>query len=138
MNVQFTIELPEERVRAIREVARLAEQPIESVIAEFVQFSIPPTQTIDTELADVQSMSTIRLWATVQKGLGFPEALDNRMLELVQKGKDGIITDAEQIELDELIIAYDKYILLRTEALVELQTRGYDVQSYLKASAPKP
>lgn len=138
MNVQFTIEIPEERVRAIREVARLAEQPIEAVISEFVQFSIPPTQTIDTELAEINKMSPIRLWAMVQKGLGFPEALDKRMLDLIKKSKDGVITDNEQAELDELIVAYDKYILLRTEALVELQQRGYDVQSYLKATAPKP
>ncbi len=138
MNVQFTIEIPEERVKTIREVARLAQQPVEVVISELVQFSIPPTQTIDTELAEVKTMSSIRLWAMVQKGLGFPEALDKQMINLIQKSKDGIITDAEQTELNELIVAYDKYTLLRTEALVELQERGYNVQSYLKETAPKP
>jgi hypothetical protein len=137
MAERFTIEIPEEKAQTMREIARLAKEPIERVIAELAQNQIAYSETIDTQLEEVNRFSTILLWSLVQRGLGFPPTLDKRMLDLIQKGKEGVISDTEQTELEELVVIYDKYVLLRTEALVELQERGYDIQHYLKENSPK-
>lgn len=137
MSERFTIELSEEQAQMMREIAHLAKQPIENIITEMLQYPSVSRETIDTQLQQINSFSTVRLWALVHAGLGFPPDLDARMLELIQKSKVGTISEDEQGELDELIVIYDKFVLLRTEALVELQERGYDVQSYLKANAPQ-
>lgn len=136
-NVRFTIELPQEDAETMREIARLSQQPIETVIAEMIQHSQYNNETIDTQLKQVQNYSSIRLWAMIQAGLGFPPMLDAQMLVLIQKSKDGTIFDKEHEELEDLRELYDKYVLLRTDALVELQERGYDIQNYLKETAPK-
>lgn len=137
MGERFTIEISEEHAQTMREIARLAKQPIEVVIAELAYHQITASETVDTQLEAVNRFSTIRLWSMVQRGLGFPDAIDTRMLDLIQKGKAGIISENEQEELNNLIVIYDKFVLLRTEALVELQERGYDIQGYLKENAPK-
>lgn len=136
MAERFTIELTEEKAQRMREIARLAGVLVESVISEMAEVQVASRETIDTQLEDVHSFSNIRLWSIVAGGLGFPESLDKRMLALIKKSKDSIITGIEQKELDELVVVYDKFVLLRTEALVELQERGYDIKGYLKENAP--
>ena len=136
MSERFTIELSEEYAQMMREIAQLANQPIEIVIAELAQLS--SSETIDTQLVHVNTFSTIRLWSTVHVGLMFPDFLNKRMSQLIQYSKQGNLSSAEQDELDDLIVLYDKYTLLRSYALVELQDRGYDIQTYLDENAPNP
>ena len=133
MSERFTIELSEEYAQIMREIAHLANQPIEIVIAELAQLS--SSETIDTQLAKVKTFSTIRLWSTVSVGLMFPDFLDNRMTNLIEQSEQGNLNETQENELDDLIVLYDKYILLRSYALVELQERGYDIQTCLDENA---
>lgn len=134
MAERFTIELPDQQAQSMREIARLADKPVETVIAEYFHFQIANGETIDTRLEETSSYSTIHLWMIVQRGLGFPSRLDKRMVELIQKGKEGIISETEQSELDALNDLYNKYVLLRARTLAELKHRGEDVRSFFEVS----
>lgn len=130
----YTIHLPEKLDHCLEQVAKDSGESCEDILSEWLISSLNGTRakSIDTRLEETSSYSTIHLWMIVQRGLGFPSRLDKRMVELIQKGKEGIISETEQSELEDLGVLYGKYVLLRTEALVELQERDYDIKGYFE------
>lgn len=70
-----------------------------------------------------------QLWALVHRKIAWPQ--DARLRELTALGKQGTLSTEEQAELESLIDAYDQYVLLRSQALLYLKRRGYDVEQRL-------
>lgn len=130
MAERFTIELPEERVNTFREIARLANESIESVIAELACINLLEA-TYLPQVEKIKSFSTIHLWSMVQRGLDFPSDSDKRMIELLQKSKaeDEHITKLEWLELENLNYLYNIYNELRANVLAELKNRDEDIES---------
>jgi hypothetical protein len=69
------------------------------------------------------------LWAIVNQRLSPSE--DTQLHELLAKGNAGTITETEKIRLQSLVEEVNRQMAERTEALAQLQERGYDVKSYL-------
>jgi hypothetical protein len=69
------------------------------------------------------------LWAIVNQRLSPSE--DAQLHELLAKGNADSITETEKIELQALVDEVNRQMAERTEALIQLQERGYDVKSYL-------
>lgn len=136
MSEQFTIEIPDTQAKFMRQLAELTMQSVEEILVEAIFHPLPPQVSIDEQLRDLTNYTDAQLWAIVLRGLLPPEQ-DALMLSLIQKDKADMITESERVELDELAILYDKIVLLRTNALVELQERDYPVQDYLKQNRPQ-
>lgn len=132
MGERFTIELPQERVNTFREIARLAYEPIESVIAEILIIKMRQIETADprhTLLEDISTFSTIYLWSIVQFEFGFPAELDKQMQSLLEKSQNsGEISTSEYIELENLYDRYDYSKQLRANVLAELKRRGEHIE----------
>ena len=69
------------------------------------------------------------LWAIVNQRL--TPAENGRMDVLMGKNSSGNITESERNELQTLVDKVNQQMLERTEALIELKERGYDINAYL-------
>jgi hypothetical protein len=79
----------------------------------------------------VNTLSNDALWTIVHEPLA-PD-VDARLSRLIHTGKTRDLSDTEQAELDALLKAYNAYVLRRSEAMLALKQRGYDVLAILKA-----
>jgi len=82
------------------------------------------------DLSLFESLSDVQLWDVIRQPFN---ALQNiRLHILTDKRQMGSgLTLAEQEEIGQLIQAYDRYVLIRSMAMVTLQKRGVDVLSEL-------
>ena len=79
---------------------------------------------------ELSQYSDTQLWGVVNQRLSRSYSL--RLQELSKHNKQGILSSSEQTELNSIIDMVDRYMLVRSEALLLLQQRGHDVRSYFK------
>jgi len=116
-----------------QEIATTSNRTVESVLLDGLALlfgALPDKQTTPDEL---QAYNDDQLWAMVHQRLAWTQ--DARLRELIERGKQENLTSAEQAELEALIDLVDHQMLLRSEALVLLKQRGYDVDQLLKRGA---
>ena len=96
---------------------------------------VPPLSSADlaTNLVALSGYSDPQLWAVVYQRLASPQS--QRLHELSANKKWERLTEDEQHELEDLLSSNDRAMLLRSEALRLLKSRGYDIESYLKRGA---
>jgi hypothetical protein len=80
---------------------------------------------------DLESLPDDELWAIVRRP--FSSTQDERLRELTARGKNGTLSDDEQIEIEQLVDAVDRYVLLRSQALLLLEGRGHNVEAKLSS-----
>ncbi len=124
-----TLQLPDELYESVQAAAEASERPLEEVLLESIGVLFRrPSADLERMLAELADYSDSQLWAVVYRRLPWTQSL--RLRELNAKGE---LTDAEQSELEQLIDLVDRYMLLRSEALLLLKQRGQDVDTYLGA-----
>lgn len=130
-----TLQLPDELYDSVQEAAEASDRAIEMVLLESLGllFRRPSAADIEAELRELTDYSDAQLWAVVYRRLPWTHSV--RLQELSQKNKQGQLTAAEQREIEQLIDLIDRYMLLRSEALLLLKQRGHDVETYLKLGA---
>lgn len=131
-----TLELPDTLYESVSEAAEASQRPVESLLVESLNILFqPPPQTSDmqSELDALVSHTDAQLWAVVYRRLAWTQSL--RLRELSALGKTRILNDGETAELDALLDLTDRYMLLRSEALLQLKTRGRDIQAYLQQAS---
>lgn len=131
-----TLEIPDDLYEQVQQVAEASDRSPEAVLLESIDvlFRQPAaTVSIDRLLNELPHYADAQLWAVVNRQLPWPQAL--RLRELSGRGKQGALAETEQTELNSLIDQVDRYMLLRSEALVLLQQRGYEINGYLKLGA---
>jgi hypothetical protein len=136
MSEQFTIEIPNSQANYMRQLAQLTKQSVEEILAEAIFHPIPPIASIDEQLIQVTHYTNAQLWSIILGGLGFPQEIDERMLVLIERGKQETLSLSGREELDDLMDLYDKYVLLRAKIITELRERGEDIQTYLQENKP--
>jgi hypothetical protein len=95
------------------------------LFGEFTDMAIEPEAL--KEFADEQ------LIAIVHQRLAWPH--DTRLRELMELGQLGQVTEEEITEMEDLVAKFDHQVLLRSEALLQLKRRGYDIDKLLKLGA---
>jgi hypothetical protein len=127
------LELPPEVLDRAQAVARASNRSVEAVIVESLAllFGTLPDAAIAPQA--LNAYTDAQLWAVVHQHLAWPQ--DSRLRELVERGKQGALADAERAELDQLVALVDRYMLLRSQALLLLKQRGYDVEQRLQLGA---
>jgi hypothetical protein len=78
----------------------------------------------------LESLSDDQLWAIVHRALVWPQ--DIRLRELTTLGQQGNLSVEEQAELERLVDQVDRYVVLRSQALLLLKQRGHDVEHRLR------
>jgi hypothetical protein len=134
MNHQsITLDLPDEVYERVRQAAEDSQRPVESVLLDTIALLFGG-KTIDAITpGNLDSLSDDQLWAVVHRPLAWPQ--DARLRELTALGKSGALSDDEQAEMDTLLDVVDRYVLVRSQALLLLKQRGYDVERRLKSGA---
>jgi len=126
------LQLPDKLYERIREVAANSNRPLENVLVDSLALLFGDWPD-ETPLESLQVFTDEQLWAIVYLRLGKPD--DERLQDLIELSKRGQLTVAEEGEMEQLLDTEDRYILLRSQALVLLKQRGHDVESRLKSGA---
>ena len=132
----ITLEIPDDLYRWVQQAAEASERSLEDVLLESIDvlFRQPSeTVSIDRQVNDLRGYSDAQLWAVVYRQLPWTQSL--RLRELSGLNQQGELKATDQRELDHLINQVDRYMLLRSEALLLLQQRGHEINNYLKMGA---
>ena len=128
------LQLPQELYERVRELAQGSHQPIEQILLDSLSLvfgDLPPESELNPDT--LQSLSDEQLWALVYRPLAWPQ--DARLRELTALSKLHPLSENEQAEMEALVGQVDRYVLLRSQALLLLKQRGYDVEMRLKRGA---
>jgi len=129
----ITLHIPDALYKQVEKAAQASERPIENVLLDSISLFVnyPETsQQLDKWVEQLTNYTDAQLWGVVYHRLAENDAL--RLSELGDKNKQGKLNTQERDELNNLLYLVDRDMLLRSEALLLLQQRGHDVESYLK------
>jgi hypothetical protein len=130
MNTQaVTIYLPNPLYERMRSTAQIQQRPIEKLLLDVVATGLPllddlPPELVD-EMAALALLNDAALWRAARRTL-LPDQHRQMDALLAKKGR-GELTPAEQQVLDHLLAEYEHVVLVRAQAAMLLQQRGYDV-----------
>ena len=128
-NQSITLNLPEHVYAQVQQTAEAFQQPIEALIIDAVEKSLPRLDDLPPELVDdiaaLPLLNDAALWAKARETLS--KAEQARLSDLLYQNSEGLITADERRELDKLVEATQRIMLIRAEVAVLLKQRGYDV-----------
>jgi hypothetical protein len=94
-------------------------------------FEIETNADVDAIMETMKNYTDVQLWIVV--GRRMATAKSQRMWELIAENKARKLAPAEDAELDVFLEEVDRDMLLRSEALLQLHKRGYDVSRFFNA-----
>jgi hypothetical protein len=130
MAVDVTLNIPEAMMQLAQKVAADAKVPVEVVLLDWLHHPVakPSLTNVDAQLEGLAALTDIQLWTVVHRHL---EAEQQRLDALVEKHESGNILSADEtqawVELTEWI---QTLLLLRSQALILLGERGFDVRRF--------
>lgn len=128
------LQLPESLYERVRQIAADSNRPLERVLVDSLALlfdDLPDSTELTPQLLD--ELSDEQLWAIVYRPLAW--AQDVRLRELTALGKWGGLSGDDPAEMERLVDQVDRCVLLRSQALLLLKQRGYDVERQLRLSA---
>ena len=122
---QIVLNLPQALRDRIEEVAKSTDRPVEDLVLEILKTYLTTPEPDLPAFDDLKMLADHQLWAIVYQHLSWTER--SRLREL---DKQSPLSDEEQAEKEGLLERIDQLMLLRSEALVLLKGRGYDIDAY--------
>lgn len=124
-----TLHLPDNIYQRIQRTAQLLQRPLEEFLLDAVTTALPllddlPPEMVD-DMAALALLNDAALWRTARSTLP-PTSQEQLDLLLDKKGR-GELTATEQQEIDQLLIDYERVVLIRAQAALLLKQREYDV-----------
>lgn len=125
-----TLQIPEILYQRLVNTAHATQRPLEKVILRALQIGSPPLwddvpEEFQAELAALDKLDNNTLWQLAQ---GRRKLADMGRYEILLEGNSqGILTEAERLELMSLRHEADLFMLLKAQAAVLLRWRGYSV-----------
>lgn len=121
------LHLPDDLYRRIARLSHLTGSPVEGVIMRMLSSSLPPlpddfAPDVRDALQSLEELSGAQLAAYATATL--PRKDYARLNVLRERRNDGVITPAEQAELDHLMQSADTLTLQKAYAAVLLKWRG--------------
>lgn len=124
----YHLELSQDVLNQIRQLAERGNRPVEDVMAEGLTLlfneAIP-----QIEPSALDQFTDLQLWIVVHARLSPAE--DNEMTTLIQTKKLGELDEARNAALDIMLHRLNRLNLLRSKALRLLKDRGHNVETYL-------
>ncbi len=127
------LELPDEVYERARQIAGETNRSVEAVLLDSLSLLFGGFPEANLTPDDLRRYSDEQLWAVVHQRFAWFQ--DTRLRELTVLGKQRRLSDEENAEMERLINLVDHVILLRSQALVLLKQRGYEVEKQLKLGA---
>ena len=128
------LQLPESLYERVRQIAADSHRPLEEVLVGSLALlfdDLPDNPALTPQL--LEALSDEQLWAIVFRPLAWTQ--DVRLRELTALGKAGALSADERAEIERLVDQLDRYVLLRSQALLLLKQRGHDVEHRLRIGA---
>ena len=110
-------------------IARDSNYTMESVLRDCLIMVLGMTVDSEAPTVSLNDFSDDQLWEIVNRRL--PWAQDSRLRELTARSKLEELEDQEYKELEDLLAALDRQILLRSRALLLMKNRGHDIDAFL-------
>ena len=131
MNLQkVTLDLPESIYIRLQQAAQATKQPLDQVILRAVQMGSPPgwddiPAEYQADVAALERLDDGSLWRIArsrQTNVDF-----DRYQDLLDKNREGTISDAERQELRDLRAESDLFMLRKAHSAALLQWRGHSI-----------
>ncbi|MFW5640801.1 MAG: hypothetical protein ACOC0H_06540, partial [Thermodesulfobacteriota bacterium] len=124
---KVTVNLPESIYIRLQQAARATKQPLDQIIIRAVQMGSPPgwediPAEYQADLAALERLDDRSLWRIAR--FRQTESDADRYRELLDKNKNGTLSDAERQELNNLRTESDGVTLQKTHAAALLRWRG--------------
>jgi hypothetical protein len=123
---QIVLVLPEDISERARLIAQTTSQPVEQVLIDYLKTlsapvpALPPAE--QAEIDALHHLSDDALWTIAREQM--PDDVQARAHDLMSKNTMGVLTDQEQVELDNLVDRGDRLMLRKAEAAAILQERS--------------
>lgn len=122
-----TLQLPEPLYRRLLNTAQATRRPVEEVIVHAVEVGSPPAwedvpAEFQADLAAMDRLDDAALWRIA--GSRMSATTDDRYDELLERNREGELTDAERVELQRLREEADRFMLRKAHAAALLRWRG--------------
>lgn len=132
------IYVSEDTYQRLERESHVSERPIEAVVTEALEQVRLPNERhamrdedVESQLATMEQFSDEQLWDVVRTQ-PTPEQ-SRRMHELSEQVDERDLSTSEKLESDDLTDLVMQQMLLRSEALVQLKQRGYDVSAFFRS-----
>ena len=126
---EVTLNLPEAVYEQIRRAAEQAQRPVNDLLVEAVVAAAPAGQavagTMRAALAQMAYLNDAALWQAARATM--PVTQRERLESLHVQQQRGPLTAEEAAEEQALLQLYRDTILVRAQAAVLLQQRGYNI-----------
>ncbi len=126
----ITLQLPERLYQRLVNAARATQRPLEAVILHALEVGSPPDwddvpEAFQADLVALEQLDDASLWA-IAKGHQ-PTTEITRYDQLLDRNREGVLTDAERLELTTLRTQANRFMLRKAQAAALLRWRGYQV-----------
>jgi plasmid stability protein len=117
------VNLPEPLYERLQQRAAEAQRTVEEELLDVVVAALPPD--LNEALSSLPLLDDEALWHAAQSHLPAEAAAEMERLHL-KRQREGL-TESEDETLSILVQQYERYMLVRAQAVTLLQERGYDV-----------
>ncbi len=135
----LTIRLPVQAANRLRRIAEIAHRPIDDVVAETLQSTLPPLLD-DLPAAFQADLTTLETWSNEALRQQMVAKLDNNSLtrydSLLAKNSAGTINEFERQAMDVLRAQADLIIYRKAYAALLLKWRGERVPTVAELETP--
>ncbi len=125
----LTIRLPDEVYVRLQHAARGNEEQMGQVAVRMLSAALPPDDTlpqgIEQELRVLESLSDDVLWAVARSKMATSK--QRRWKRLLDKNRQGTLTESERQDLEQLIAEGDRLTLSKAHAYLLLKERGHRI-----------
>jgi hypothetical protein len=125
----LTIRLPDELYARLQHAARGNEKRVRQVAVQMLSAALPPddmlSQGIQQELGVLEALSDDVLWAVAQSRMAASK--QRRWKRLLDKNRQGTLTESERQELEQLTAEGDRLTLYKAHAYLLLKERGHRI-----------
>lgn len=126
----ISLQLPDRLYQRLVNTAQATQQPLEAIILRALEVGSPPDwddvpEPFQADLAALDRLDDATLW-TIALGRQ-SETQFTRYDELLDRNREGRLTDAEQVELAHLRTQADRFMLRKAQASALLRWRGHHV-----------
>jgi len=126
------LQIPPDIYKRAQQIAKDSNKSVESVLLDGLNLLFGASDT-HISIDELKNYSDQELWIVVNHRLTLIQ--DTRLRQLVELGKQGQLSTAEQTEMEQLLDLVDHQMLLRSEALLLLKQRGHHIEQTLKLGA---
>lgn len=125
-----TLQIPEALYRRLAHTAHATQRSLEEVILHALQVGSPPgwedaPPEFQVDLSALDKLDDEALWQVVRNRKSATEM--ERYDTLLERNRNGTLTDAERLELANLRADADRFMLRKAHAAVLLRWRGHVV-----------